>query len=144
MFDADRRRARRVADVIDVDHLRHVGVRGRIVERVGDQGRVVEPLGRILKHRLRAVIIGDRPFHMAAAAEHVKAVGDREAVAAAGVLPGILQVDRGLQAGEVLVDDQVDDAGDSVRTPGGRGAAGHNVNALNQGAGNNAEVDAAR
>ena len=79
---------------------------------------------------------------MAAAAEHVEAVGHREAIAAAGVLPGILQVDRGFQTGKILVDDQVDDAGNSVRAPGSRGAASHNVNALNQGAGNDAEVDA--
>ena len=79
---------------------------------------------------------------MGSAAEKVEAVGDREAILAAQVLAGVLQVDRGLEAGEILVDDQIDHAGDRVRTPGGRSAAGHHVHALDQGIGNGVEVHA--
>ena len=44
-----------------------------------------------------------------------------------------LSCDVAFQAVEILVDDEVDHAGDGVRTPGGRGAAGHHVDALDQG-----------
>ena len=67
---------------------------------------------------------------MAAAAEHVGAREDLRFELAVIVLVGVAEAQIALDAGEGLVDDEVDDAGHRVGAPGGRGAAGHDVDAL--------------
>ena len=49
----------------------------------------------------------------------------------------------GLEAGEILVQHQVDHAGHGIGAPGGRSAAGHHIHALDQSNGQGGEVDAA-
>ena len=85
---------------------------------------------------------------MAAAAQYVATPGGLEVHGAAEIVVGVAAFDGGLQAGEILVEDEVDHAGHRVRAPGRRGAAGHDVHALDdrrrQGGGVHAAAEVGR
>ena len=48
-----------------------------------------------------------------------------------------------LEAIEILVEDEIDHAGHGVRAPGGRSAAGHHIDALDEGGRQGGDVHAA-
>ena len=80
---------------------------------------------------------------MAAVAGEVPAPGSFRFELAMFVFVVVAELEVRLEAGEVLVEDEVDDAGHGVGAPGRRGAAGHDIDALDKGRRDGGEVDAA-
>src|SRR5579863_8495711 len=80
---------------------------------------------------------------MAATTEKLGARGQLDLGGAAIVLASIAELQIGFEAFELLVDNKIDDARDGVGAPGRRGAAGDNVNTLDDGFGQGGKIHAA-
>ena len=80
---------------------------------------------------------------MASSAQEIGAPGPFKLVALVIVMAVVAIDSVGLEAGEMLVDHQIDHAGDGVGAPGGGGAAGHHIDALDDAARDGGKVDAA-
>jgi hypothetical protein len=80
---------------------------------------------------------------MTAAAKYVAAPGKLARKVTIETVIGVAGLEVRFEAVEILVKHEVDHAGHGVRTPGGRGAAGHDIHALNEGGRQGANIHAA-
>ena len=89
------------------------------------------------------MLVAEAQHRVAAAVVEVDAGGHVRTEVVAVTLFGDLVRHGHVDAGEILLRDEVDDAGDGVRTIGGHGRTGQRVNAADQGERDVVEIDAA-
>ena len=132
----------RLADIVGMDQL-GLAVGAAVIGRIVHQPGILEPGTLIDEEGVGAGKVGGAEDDMAAVAGEIGAVGQFGLDLAMVVLPGIAAFQIGGQSVEVLVQDDVDHAGHRVRTPGRRGAAGHDIDALDQAGRHGGQIDAA-
>ncbi|MNV61398.1 hypothetical protein D3C71_1539040 [compost metagenome] len=129
--------------------LRHA--RGVETRRIGPAGSAVGDQFLPPASPLAVVVAGDpRGVVILAANDEVtapvmKLITDGDAHANGLVIAFLGQAigDVALEAAQVRVEDQIDDAGDRVRSPGGGSAAGHGFNAVHHDRRNEVEINLA-
>ncbi len=130
-----------VADMILV-HEQGLGAAGAI-GGILHQAGAAPPFGLADEHRVRAGGVVCAQQQMAAAAAEAGAPGPFQGELSVADLGAVAHLQIGLEAFELLVEHQVDHAGHRVGALGGRGAAGHHLDAPHQGGGQGGEIDAA-
>ena len=129
----------RQSGIIRVDVARLGIARGVI--GVEHQVAVGVPAPVVREDRVRAVHVVRRNDDAAPVVREAGTGRELKPIAAMIEQVGITRLGAAADAVEILVEHQVDDTGDGVRAPGGRGAAGHDVDALHQDGRHGAEVD---
>jgi hypothetical protein len=139
--DQPARRGDRGMDVGRDDEIRQAV--GREIG-IGDQADIAPPpvAGQLGADAADPHIV-EAGHDVPAAAAEAGAAGQRQPALLAVVLPGYAARNRRPDALQVVLEDDVDDPGDGVRTVGGRGAAGDHLDAIDEQGGNDLEVDRA-
>src|SRR5690606_15257184 len=113
---------------------------GPVREDARGRGSLRRERARVLVHHL-AVEVGGAEYRVTATVGEVAAEGEieRDLVTVAFLGQPVLAVE--IEAFEVVLHDEVDDAGNGVRAVGRRSAAGDDLDALDQRGGNGVGVD---